>query len=507
MDSQLGPYKKLLQRADEIALVTGAAEALNWDSETYMPAKALEFRARQLAHLGGEAHRLFTAKKVGEWIAECEQHGFAPDSPEAANVREWRRRYDRATRIPARLVEKFERTRALARQAWKEARAQSKFKLFQGDLKKVLVLNRQRAELWGFEDSPYDALLDEYEPGMRVAHLRAFFGELRPAILSVLGPAIERSASVPANILEGDYPVLAQEALAKRAAQAIGFEFQAGRLDTTTHPFCNTLGLGDCRLTTRYSPTNLMPSFYGVLHEAGHGLYEQGLPPEHFGTPLGTAVSLGVHESQSRLWENHVGRHPAFWEYWLPIAADYFPHLKRFSPEQMFAAVNRVAPSFIRTEADQVTYDLHIILRFEIELKLIQGELKVADVPGCWNEEFEKMFGLKVPNDAAGCLQDIHWSIGNQGYFPTYSLGNLNAAQLFQAARRELPTLESDLARGQYHGLLGWLRGKVHSHGSYYQPQELIRRATGQPTSTAPHIEYLRAKFGPPQPAASAPQP
>ena len=497
MDAQFGSYRKLLKRAREIALVAGAAEVLNWDTETYMPPKALEFRALELAHLGGHAHRLFTARKVGQWIADCEQHGFPAESPEAANVREWRRRYDRATRLPARLVERFERTRTLAREAWKNARQEGRFKLFASHLKKLLDLNRERADRWGFQESPYDALVEEYEPGMRASRLRALFAELRPAIVSLLGPAVERCASVPADLLEGEYPVAKQQALNRQVAEAIGYDFEAGRIDTTTHPFCTTLGPGDVRLTTRYNERNFTQSFYGILHEAGHGLYEQGLPAEHFGTPLGTAVSLGVHESQSRMWENHVGRHSAFWEYWHPVVCEHFPALRKFTPDQVCAAVNRVSPSLIRVEADQVTYDLHIILRFEIEVKLTEGQLEVPDVPRYWNEEFEKMFGLKVPNDAQGCLQDIHWSLGTQGYFPTYTLGNLNAAQLFQRARQDLPNLDGELAAGRYGALLGWLRDQVHRHGSRYQPQELIERATGQPTSTAPHVNYLRAKFAP----------
>ncbi|HWQ91926.1 MAG TPA: carboxypeptidase M32, partial [Clostridia bacterium] len=422
-------------------------------------------------------------------------HGFAADSPEGANVREWRRRYDRATRIPARLVEKFERTRTHAREAWKEARKQAKFSVFRPHLKKLLDLNRQRADLWGFEESPYDALMEEYEPGMRSKQLRTLFDELRPAIVEIIGPARERFKAIPEDFLDGDYPVAAQQALNRKVAEAMGYDFAAGRIDTTTHPFCTTLGPGDCRLTTRYDERKFTQSFYGIMHEAGHGLYEQGLPEEHFGTPLGTAVSLGIHESQSRLWENHVGRHPAFWEHWHPIASEHFPGLRNFTPEQVAMAVNRVAPSFIRVEADQVTYDLHIILRFEIELRLMAGQLDVKDVPGCWNEEFAKMFGLEVPNDAEGCLQDIHWSLGTQGYFPTYTLGNLNAAQLFQQAKQALPDLDAAIGRGEYRPLLAWLRDHVHQHGSRYLPQELMARATGRATQSEPHISHLRARF------------
>ena len=495
VNSSFGPYRRLVKRAHQIAFVSGAAELLSWDLETYMPPKGLGFRAEQLAYLGGQSHRLWTAKAVGGWIAACEQAGFAADSPEAANVREWRRAYDRATRLPAALVEKFERTRALARESWREARQRSEFSLFRPHLEKLLALNRQKADCLGFVESPYDALLDGYEPGTRASHLRVLFAELRPAIGTIFAQARERSAAVPADLIAGHYPIAAQQAFNLEVAQAMGFDFAAGRIDTTTHPFCSTAGPGDCRLTTRYRESDFMYSLYSILHEAGHGLYEQGLPADHFGTPLGTAASLGIHESQSRLWENHVGRHPAFWEHWHPLACAHFPELKRLTPAQLTAAVNRVCPSFIRTEADQVTYDLHIMLRFEIEVDLLEGRLAVADLPACWNESFEKLIGLKVANDAQGCLQDIHWSLGDLGYFPTYTLGNLNAAQLMARAQAECPGLAAGLARGEYGALLAWLRDKVHRHGLRYPPQELMRLATGEPTRAAHHLECLRRKF------------
>lgn len=496
MSHTLPAYGKVLERNREIALLSSAAGTLSWDEETYMPPKALAHRAEQMAWLGSEAHRRFTASKVGEWIAACEQHGFAPDSEEAANVREWRRSYDRKTKIPARLVEKFQRTRSFAREAWGEARKQSKFKIFKPHLKKLLDLHRQFADRWGYTGSPYNAHLDEYEPGTRAEDLRELFAKLRPEITTILGPATERSAATPRSLLQGHYPEAAQQAFNREVAEAMGFDFAAGRIDTTTHPFCTGIGPNDCRLTTRYNESDFTQSLYGIMHEAGHGLYDQGLPKEHYGMPLGHAVSLGIHESQSRLWENHVGRSEAFWRHWYPVACKHFPELGRLTPEQITGAVNQVHPSFIRVEADQVTYDLHIILRFEIEIKLIEGELAVADVPAYWNEAFEKSFGLKVPNDANGCLQDIHWSIGTIGYFPTYSLGNLNAAQLMRRALADTPTLEAELARGEYGTLLLWLRDKVHRHGMRYHPQELMRRATGEGTSPAAHLGALRKKYG-----------
>jgi carboxypeptidase Taq len=495
MPTEFSPYEKLRVRLREIALVNSAANLLSWDQETYMPAKALHFRAEQMAFLTGWAHRQFTAPEVGGWIAACEQHGFPAESKEAVNVREWRRTYDRQTKLPTELVEEFQRAKTLARDAWVEARKRSDFPLFRPHLEKIVELNRRMADCWGYEDSPYDALLEEYETGTRAAQLRKLFAELRPAIVQLLGPAVERSAAIPKDFLEGDYPVAAQQAFNREVAEAIGFDFQAGRIDTTAHPFSTELGPRDCRLTTRYNEKHFTQSLYGILHEAGHGLYEQGLSAEDYGTPMGAAVSLGIHESQSRLWENHVGRSAAFWEHWHPVACRHFPSLARFTPAQIAAAVNRVSPSFIRVEADQVTYDLHIILRFEIEVRMMHGELKVADVPTVWNEEFEKMFGLKVPNDAQGCLQDIHWSLGTIGYFPTYTLGNLNAAQLFRRATMDHPELAPELRRGQYATLLAWLRAQIHQQGQRFKPQDLMRAATGEPTQAGYHLEHLRTKF------------
>ena len=277
-------------------------------------------------------------------------------------------------------------------------------------------------------------------------------------------------------------------------AEAVGFDFDSGRVDTTVHPFCTALGPHDHRLTTRYDPNDFTVSLYSVLHEAGHGLYEQGLRVEDFGAPAGRAVSLGIHESQSRLWENKVGRSLSFWRHWHPAACRHLPDLKRLTPEQITAGVNRVCPSFVRVEADEVLYDLHIILRFEIEERLLTGALSVDQVPEAWNAGFEQMFGLSVPDDGNGCLQDIHWSMGGIGYFPTYTLGNLNSAQLFAAASRDMPDLDSNLAAGNYGSLLGWLRDRVHQFGSRFSPDMLMQRATGESTHERFHIEYLESK-------------
>lgn len=496
MAADFVPYQRLRKRFREIALLGSTSELLSWDQETYLPAKAVVWRAEQLAHLGGLSHRRATAKVVGDWIAACEDCGFPAESGEAATVREWRRDYDRATKVPTGLVEKFERVRALSREAWVEARRDSRFKIFKPHLQKLVDLQLRLADCWGYEESPYDALLEGYEPGARSGRLRELFDRLRPELVAILGPAVETSRTTPAELLDGQYPIEAQRAFNRKVAEAMGFDFEAGRIDTTAHPFCSGLGPHDCRLTTRYNPRNFTQSLYGVMHEAGHGLYDQGLPAEHFGLPLGTFCSLGIHESQSRLWENHVGRSRAFWEHWYPIACDHFPSLRRLSPGQITRAVNRVMPSFIRVEADEVTYDLHIVLRFDIELRLIERTLRVADVPAAWNEACEELLGLKVDRDANGCLQDIHWSLGSFGYFPTYTLGNLNASQLMHRAETDVSGLELALARGNYRPLLDWLRRQVHSQGRRYPAGQLIERVTGEPTQAAHHMAHLKARFG-----------
>ncbi len=495
--SEFAPYSHLIERTREIAWLNGSAAMLYWDQQTFMPPKALEFRAEQLSYLGGRSHRLFTAPEVGGWLQACEDAGLATgaDGAVAANVRGWRRHYERATRLPVALVEEYERAKVMGNTAWTEARRLSEFSRFAPFLEKIFALTRQLADLWGYEATPYDALLEGFEPGARAADLQTLFATLRPAVVELLGPATERSARLSPDLLAGHYPVAAQEAFNREVASALGFDFEAGGISTTTHPFCSGVGPGDCRLTTRYDETNPLVSLYGVMHEAGHGMYEQGLPPAAFGTPAGSSVSLGIHESQSRLWENQVGRGRAFWAHWLPRAAEYFPNLAARTPEEMFAAVNRVRPSFIRVEADEVTYDLHIILRFGLEQRLLDGSLKVADVPAAWNEDFREMFGLTVPDDAHGCLQDIHWSEGLIGYFPTYTLGNLNAAQLFRRALADLPALPSELSAGRYGSLLGWLREKVHSQGERLTPGELMASATGEPTRADYYLAGLREKF------------
>jgi carboxypeptidase Taq len=489
------PYEELSARFREAARIKSIQAVLGWDQETFLPDKAAAWRGEQLSWLAGAHHRLVTAPETAAGIDACEAAGFAADTVEATNVRGWRRDYDLAAKLPSAFVEELSRTTSEATHVWAEARRRSDFAHYRPMLEKLVTLTRQKADLLGWEACRYDALLDEYEPGARTADISALFAELAPQIAALVGPATEVSARIPADLLTGHYPIAAQQAFNREVAEAFGFDFFAGRIDTTTHPFCTSLGPEDTRLTTRYDEADFLSSLYGVLHEAGHGLYEQGLNKSEWSLPAGDACSLGIHESQSRLWENHIGGSEAFWNHWLPRAAVHFPGLAAFTPQQVAAAARRVSPSFIRVDADEVTYDLHIILRFEIENLLINGGLEVKDLPEAWNARFRELTGLTVPDDARGCLQDIHWSFAGFGYFCTYTLGNLNASQLMRAARRDDPGLDSSLASGQYAPLLNWLRSRVHAHGRRWSAPELMRNATGEPTRADYHLEYLRAKF------------
>lgn len=489
-------FDELCKLSRETHFLDRTISLASWDQETNLPPAGVAFRAKQLAYLSGKHHALFTAPRVGEWIAECEAADLSPSGQAAPNVREWRYHYDRAAKLPQRLVEEFEETKAIAQAAWAEARQDSDFPAFQPHLEKILKLRVEMAQAWGFANHPYDALLENYERGTSTAEIEQLFDALQPDLVRLVGEATTGEPRVASDLLDGKYTVGRQKALNAKVAEGIGFDFRAGRIDTAVHPFCTTLGPRDIRLTTRYNTKNFTSSLYGVLHEAGHGMYEQGLPSGDrlASLPISRAISLGIHESQSRLWENHVGRSKSFWKRWLPVAREHFPALDGIKPGAMTQAVNQARRSFIRVEADEVTYDLHIILRFRVEKALVDGSLAVGDIPSYWNDLFKDLFGMKVKTDREGCLQDVHWSFGLFGYFPTYSLGNINAAQLFHCALQESAIAE-ELDRGCYEALLDWLREKIHRHGSRYLPDDLIKRATGERPQARYLLEHLRTRY------------
>ena len=493
-------YEALIEDLREIALLKSVNSVLNWDEQTYMPAQGAEHRAGQASLIARLAHERFTAPRLGDWLAEVEGSPLVsdPESDPAVNVRETRRDYDRAGKLPASLVEELARTEVLGQQAWGQARKKSDYAAFRPWLEKIVTLKRQEAACVGYAVDPYDALLDQFEPGETAAGVRQTFEALRDPLIELVRRIVDSPRKAPLHILERRYPAAQQEKLAHEASAAVGFDFTAGRLDVSLHPFCSGFGPGDTRLTTRYDENYFGDAFFGVLHETGHGLYDQGLPAEHYGTPCGTEVSLGIHESQSRMWENLVGRGRAFWKHFLPKAKAAFPEalagVNDVSEDEWYFAVNDVRPSLIRTEADEATYNLHVLLRFELERALLRNDLSAADLPGAWNEKMRQYLGLTPPDDARGCLQDIHWSGGAVGYFPTYTLGNLYAAQFFERAGQELGDLPGYFEKGDFKPLLDWLRRNIHSQGSRFRAPELCRRVTGKPLSAEPLLRHLRRK-------------
>ena len=488
-------YQNLIQRSKEIALYSSTSALLGWDQETCIPKKGLNYRAEQCAFLGGKAHSLFTDPQVGDWISCCENEGSFADPLELANLREWRWSYDRAVKLSPEFIEEAERVRSHAMSAWAESRKTNDFNIFAPHLEKIIKINQMKAESYGYSEHPYDALIEGYERGSKTENIKQLFDRLKPELREIGQAAARKSKNSSSQILKANYPINAQKEFNYEIAESFGFDFEGGRIDEAVHPFCSGIAPGDTRLTTRYDIEDFSSSLYGVLHEVGHGLYEQGLPVEKFATPSGNSISLGIHESQSRLWENHVGRAPSFWNFWYPKATKYFPSLGNISREEIIYSTLRSEPSFIRVEADEATYDLHIILRFEIEKELISGDLKVADLPECWNAKFKEFFGLCVENDADGCLQDIHWSMGALGYFPTYTIGNLGAAQLYSKAIEDEPGILAELNEGEYTKLLDWLRINIHSKGSLLLPDDLIKEATGENLSESHHLEHLKRRY------------
>ena len=479
-----------------IADLSQAADLLSWDQNTYMPSGAAEARGQQLATLKGVVHARLADARLGELLDQLERAGLPEDSVDAALVRQARRKVARARKLPEAFVEALTRQASRARQVWAEARAQNAYRLFAPELERLLELKRREADYLGFEAHPYDALHDEFEPGSSASSLRAVFGPLRERAVAMLA-AIREQAAPADDVLRQVFDEGKQEQFGLEVVRGFGYDLQHGRLDRALHPFAQALSKYDVRITTRYKLRYLNTALFGCMHEAGHALYEQGIHDAFQRTPLGETISLGVHESQSRLWENLVGRSYAFWQGSYPRLQELFPaQLGEVPLDEFYAAINRVEPSLIRVEADEVSYNLHVMIRFELELALLEGTLAVAELPEAWNAKYQAYLGLVPPTDSEGCLQDIHWSVGLFGYFPTYTLGNVMSVQLFEAARAALPGLEDELRRGEFGALLGWLREHVHRHGSRYLPDELLRRATGSPLEAGPYLRYLQRKFG-----------
>jgi carboxypeptidase Taq len=489
-------YAALLERIKDIGRLASVEALLEWDQDTFMPLKGVACRAEVVAMAAALKHEWQTDPQIGELLGQLSDTD--PDPVRATNIRETRRLYDRAVRVPRELIKEIAHTSALAKDAWAKARQQSDFPAFAPYLSKLLDLKRRQAEHIGYDGEPYDALLAEYEPGASTGQVLRIFAELRKRLVPLVQAIADAPQAPDPSILKRHYPLAAQKEMGRKIAEAIGFDFAAGRMDTSVHPFCTALGCEDVRFTTRYDEHFFPGAVFGVMHEAGHGMYEQGLDSDHAFTPMGSYVSLGIHESQSRLWENLVGRSRPFWERHFRWAQELFPEaLRDVTLDQFYAAINAVTPSLIRVEADEVTYNLHIIVRFEIERELLTGGLEVADIPEVWNARMTELVGVTPPNDREGCLQDIHWSMGILGYFPTYALGNLYAAQFHTAAQKAITDLDNRISQGDFRELGEWLRTNVHRPGMRYRPNELCERVTGSPLSIEPFMEYVNEKFRP----------
>jgi carboxypeptidase Taq len=490
-------YQWLLEHSRETAYLRSVKKLLAWDQRTHIPERGHGHRTGQLGVLARLIHERDRDPRVGEHLAGVEGSTLLqnPQGDAAVNVREWRRAYDLAVKIPQELAVALTRAAAEGQTVWERTRLLSDWQTFEPYLERLVALKKEQAQALGYEGEPYDPLLDLYEVGETAAGVASIFAPLREATLKLLEEIPNRFRPPDTGILRGHFPGDLQEKFARAAAARLGYDFSAGRLDVTAHPFSTGVGPGDARITTRYDEHFFPMAFFGVLHEAGHAMYNQGLPPEHWGAPRGEPVSLAIHESQSRLWENLVGRSLAFWRYFYPAAQELFPALAGVSLQAFYGAVNEVQPSLIRVEADEITYNLHIIFRFELERALMRGDLAVADLPGAWNDFMADFLGLTPPDLASGVMQDVHWSGGHIGYFPTYALGNLYAAQFFAKAREELGDLEQMFAQGEFAPLLDWLRQKIHAQGSRHRPRDLVKAVTGEGLEARHLLAYFRRKF------------
>lgn len=494
-------YQKLYEISKHTRILQGISAILDWDQETYMPAGSAGIRSEQLEAMAGLIHREKTSRKFTNALSKLidipsgkvTNKNLSP--AQVAAVKEWRRDYLHDTALPTKFVEEFAKLTSQALIAWRSAKKENAFLQFSPYLDRIIQLCRKKADLLGYQDHPYDALLDQYEPDAKTKEVASLFSKLR----TQLTPLIKKMAQQPVDdkFLYGKWDHAKQMEFSKKLLDAMGYDFSLGRVDFSTHPFSSSSHPTDSRITTRIHPECLMSNIFAILHEGGHGLYEMGLPQSHYGTPLGDARSLGVHESQSRWWETRIGLSKPFWQYFFPILKETFKgKLDHINLDVFYAAINKVEPSLIRIEADEVTYPLHVILRFELEKDLIEGSLNVRDIPEAWNAKMEEYLGLIPGTNAEGCLQDIHWSMGGFGYFPTYTLGNLYAAHLFEAFAKDHPTWEKQVSGGQFGFIKLWLHDKIYQHGKRYPTQELLKHATGKEFSVDPYLHYLKKKYG-----------
>ncbi len=493
------PFEQLRERMAALADMRNVAQLLDWDQQTMMPPRGAPARAETVGTVQRLSHELFVSDETGRLLEAAASHldGAPPDSDAASLVRVTRRQWDKARRVPSELAADLARAASVGHAAWVSARERSDFAAFVPYLEHNFELVRRYVDCFDNFDCAYDVLLDDYEPAGRTSEVARLFEELKSELRPLIAVVERHHERVDDSLLYGDFPVDRQRQLVGWLLGQMGFDPSAWRIDDAVHPFATGFSNHDVRITTRWDEGFLPTSVYGAMHECGHGLYEEGIAQSLQRTPLGHADSLALHESQSRLWENMVGRGRPFCGVLAPQIAEVFENgLGGLEPDALYHAVNRVAPSLIRVEADEVTYGLHIIIRFELEQELVEGRLAIRDLPEAWNVRYKEYLGVEVPDDAHGVLQDVHWAAGLIGYFPTYALGNLIAGQMFQRAHADLGDLDAQLGGGELHGLREWLREHVHRHGAKFTTAELLDRVVGSPIAVGPFVDYLKAKIG-----------
>ncbi len=487
-------YQQYVDTMRKIADIRYASALLQWDQETYLPPKGAAIRGQQIATLSEIAHQHFTDDTLGGLLQELNGRNDLPVA-EKKNVSLTWEDYSKQKKFSAAFVRELTETINKCFHSWLEARKANDFGLFAGDLSKLIGLKKQEAQLLGYERHPYDALLNDYDKGSNVQLLDGVFNTIRQPLKDILNQ-IQSRPQVSNEFLHRHFPKDKQWAFGMQVLKDLGYDLEAGRQDVSEHPFTTNFNSRDVRVTTRIDENDLGNMVWSCIHETGHALYEQGLPDEAYGLPLGEAASLTIHESQSRLWENHVGRSKAFCEHYFPVLQQYFPEqLKDVTVETFYYGINQVAPSLIRTEADEVTYHFHVMIRYELEKQLLENTLPANDIPAWWNEHYHQYLGVQVPDDKRGCLQDVHWSHGSFGYFPTYSLGSFYAAQFYARATETIDSLENQIQRGETGALLQWLRTRVHRHGRMYTSEQLSEQVSGEVLDIQYFLRYLLDKY------------
>ena len=487
-------YETYRQHMRKLADVRSALALMQWDQETYLPVKGAGFRAQQVATLSEIAHELVTAEKLGSLLESLESATGLNDT-EKKNITLTREDFLKQKKYPAAFVRKMSETVSKSFNAWNLAKKENRFATFEKELAELVVLKKEETQILGYKEHPYDALIDEFEKGCTVQLLDKVFANMLPKLRIIL-EKIQRANAPDDSFLFNAYDKKKQWDFGMQIIAELGFDFEAGRQDISSHPFSTSFNKYDVRITTRIDENDFSSMLFSCIHETGHALYEQGLPESEYGLPSGEFASLGIHESQSRLWENHVGRSPGFWKFNYPLAKEKFPEAFNGIPEEQFyKAINKVKPSLIRTESDELTYHFHVMIRYEIEKMLITGELQTNDIPACWNEKYKKWLTVDVPDDKRGCLQDVHWSHGSFGYFPTYSLGSFYAAQFFAHANKTDPQLGEKMEKGNTNDLLQWLRQRIHGYGRILNSEEICKIATGETLNVQYFLDYLLDKY------------